>query len=93
MIGSCFTLQAQEAKNEAPKGKAIVQGFWNLHSGLNSGSDDLGFELERSYIGYQYKMADGLSIKGVLDIGSPKAVSDYQRLAYVKNGPNGQKLG
>lgn len=93
MVGSCFSMQAQEAKSEIPKGSAIVQGFWNLHTGLDAESHNLGFELERSYIGYQYKMANGLSIKGVMDIGNPKGISDYQRLAYIKNAMVSWKIG
>lgn len=93
MVGSCFSMQAQEVKNESSKGNAIVQGFWNLHTGLNAESHNLGFELERSYIGYQYNLTNGLSIKGVMDIGSPKGVSDYQRLAYIKNAMVSWKVG
>jgi hypothetical protein len=46
-----ITAQAQDAKNEEPKGKAIVQVFGNFHTGLGAESDDRGFELERSYLG------------------------------------------
>ncbi len=78
-------LQAQNNESDAPKGKAIVQAFWNLHSGFGSQSDDRGFALERTYLGYEYKLGGGLSIKGVMDIGKSSDVSDYQRMAYLKN--------
>ena len=77
--------QAQDTKVEEPKGKAIVQVFGNFHSGFGAESDDRGFELERSYLGYEYKLGNGLSVKGVMDIGKSNDVSDYQRIAYIKN--------
>ncbi len=80
----CMTSQAQEVKDEI-KGKAIVQVFSNLHSGFGSTNDDRGFELDRSYLGYEYKIGKQLSIKGVMDIGKSGNVTDYQRIAYIKN--------
>lgn len=77
-----FHLQAQETQPSEPNGKAIINVFSNYHNNFDSES---GFELERSYLGYEYKLNDALSIKSVLDIGAPSAVTDYQRLAYVKN--------
>lgn len=80
-----ITTQAQEVKADEPKGKAIVQVFGNFHTGIGKEIDDLGFELERSYLGYEYKFNNGLSVKGVMDIGKSSNVSDYQRIAYIKN--------
>ena len=77
--------QAQDAKINEPKGKAIIQVFGNFHSGFGAKNDDRGFELDRSYLGYEYKLGDGLSVKGVMDIGKSSDVSDYQRIAYIKN--------
>ena len=88
-----ITAQAQDAKVEEPKGKAIVQVFGNFHSGFGANNDDRGFELERSYLGYEYKLGDGLSIKGVMDIGKSSDVSDYQRIAYIKNAMVSWKKG
>ena len=88
-----ITAQAQDAKNEEPKGKAIVQVFGNFHTGLGAESDDRGFELERSYLGYEYKFGNGLSAKGVMDIGQSSDVSDYQRIAYIKNAMISWKSG
>ena len=87
MMLACIgiTAQAQDTKTEEPKGKAIVQVFGNFHSGFGVENDDRGFELERSYLGYEYKMGNGLSVKGVMDIGKSNDVSDYQRIAYIKN--------
>ena len=88
-----ITAQAQDTKVEEPKGKAIVQVFGNFHSGFGETKDDRGFELERSYLGYEYKLKDGLSVKGVMDIGKSSDVSDYQRIAYIKNAMVSWKKG
>ena len=85
--------QAQDVKTEEPKGKAIVQVFGNFHSGFGETNNDRGFELERSYLGYEYKLGDGLSVKGVMDIGKSSDVSDYQRIAYIKNAMVSWKKG
>ncbi len=90
-IGICA--QAQDAQSEEPKGKAIVQVFGNFHTGFGAENDDRGFELERSYLGYEYKLGNGLSVKGVMDIGKSSDVSDYQRIAYIKNAKVSWKTG
>ena len=88
-----LTAQAQEVKQEEPKGKAIVQVFGNLNAGFSGGDASVGFDLERSYIGYEYKFGQGLSVKGVMDIGKSNDVSDYQRIAYIKNAMVSWKTG
>lgn len=88
-----ITAQAQDAKREEPKGKAIVQVFGNFHTGFGTENDDRGFELERSYLGYEYKLGDGLTVKGVMDFGKSSDVSDYQRIAYIKNAMVSWKTG
>ena len=77
--------QAQNVKAEEPKGKAIVQVFGNFNTGFGAENDVRGFELERSYLGYEYNLGNGLSVKSVLDMGKSSDVSDNNRLAYVKN--------
>ena len=59
--------------------------FANLHTGFGAENDDRGFELERSYLGYEYNLGKGLSVKGVADIGKSSKVDDYHRIFYVKN--------
>ena len=76
------TVQAQE-KSEAPKGKAIIQVFGNFHTGFGADNDDRGFELDRSYLGYQYDLGKGISVKGVMDVGQSDDVNDYHRIAYI----------
>ena len=88
-----ITAQAQDTKSGEPKGKAIVQVFGNFHTGFGAENDDRGFELDRSYLGYEYKLGNGLSVKGVMDIGKSSDVSDYQRIAYIKNAMVSWKTG
>lgn len=76
---------AQEAKVEEKKGKPIIQVFGNFNTGIDDKNNNLGFELERSYLGYEYNLGKGLSIKSVMDIGKSSDVTDNNRLAYVKN--------
>ena len=71
-----ITAQAQDVKNEEPKGRAIIQVFGNFHAGFGENNGDMGFELDRSYLGYEYKLTDGLTVKGVMDIGKSKSVDD-----------------
>ena len=88
-----ITAQAQDAKTEEPKGKAIVQVFGNFHTGFGAENDDRGFELERSYLGYEYKLNKNLTVTGVMDIGKSSDVSDYHRMAYIKNAMISWKTG
>ncbi len=85
--------QAQNPKVEEPKGKAIVQVFGNFSTGFGTENGNRGFELERSYLGYEYKLGRGLSVKSVLDMGKSSDVSDNNRLAYVKNAMISWKKG
>lgn len=77
--------QAQEVKSDAPKGKPIVQVFTNFHAGFGEDNDNIGFELDRSYLGYEYNFGKGLSVKAVMDIGMSSDVDDYHRIVYIKN--------
>ena len=88
-----ISANAQEIKTEEPKGKAIVQVFGNFHTGFGADNDNRGFELERSYIGYEYNLGKGLSIKGVMDVGRSNQVDDYHRIAYIKNAMISWKTG
>ena len=83
---TCLTsFVSAQGTNESPKGKAIIQVFGNFHSGFGHDNDDRGFELDRSYLGYQYDLGKGLQIKGVMDVGQSDDVNDYHRIAYIKN--------
>ena len=88
-----ITAQAQNTKSEEPQGKAIVQVFGNFHTGFGAENDDRGFELERSYLGYEYKLDKNLTVKGVMDIGKSSDVSDYHHMVYIKNAMVSWKTG
>ena len=94
---ACLTMgasaQSKNAETVEPKGKAIVQVFGNFHTGFGAQNDDRGFELERSYLGYEYKLDKGLTVKGVMDIGKSSDVNDNHRLAYIKNALISWKTG
>ena len=88
-----ISVQAQESKQEEPKGKTIVQVFGNFNSEFDADKCNYGFELERSYLGYEYKLENGLSMKAVMDVGKSSNVDDYHRLAYIKNAMLSWKTG
>ncbi len=92
MACSSVTVSAQKSKEE-PKGKAIVQVFGNFHTGFGHDNDDRGFELDRSYLGYQYDLGKGLQVKAVMDVGQSDDVNDYHRIAYIKNAQITWKTG
>ncbi len=82
-IGVTTAMAQSEQKNTTPKGKAIVVVFSNFHSGFGAQNDDRGFELDRAYLGYQYDLGKGLSVKAVMDMGAE--TEDNDRAAYIKN--------
>ena len=89
-LGVCACLSTMAATTagddiDEPKGKAIVRVFTNFHTGFGSMNDRRGFELDRSYLGYEYNLRHGLKVKGVLDVGKSSDVDDYERIAYIKN--------
>lgn len=88
----CVPMSAQKSTEE-PKGKAIVQVFSNFHTGFGRDNNDRGFELDRSYLGYEYDLGKGIQIKGVMDIGQSDDVNDYHRIAYIKNAQISWKTG
>ena len=88
-----ISAKAQDGKKEEPKGKAIVQVFGNFNASFENDEHSLGFVLDRSYLGYEYNLGKGLSIKGVMDVGKSSAVDDYHRIAYIKNAMISWKKG
>ena len=90
-----FAVQAQNATtdSESAKGKAIIRIFTNFHTGFGSANDDRGFELNRSYLGYEYSFSNGLSIKAVVDAGKSSDVDDIQRIVFMKNAQLSWKTG
>lgn len=81
-----------ETKTVEPKsevkfsGKPIVTIYANYSAGLGHANKESGFNLERSYLGYEFKFLKNLGGKVVFDIGPTKvAGSDLERVAYIKN--------
>lgn len=93
IIMACFCTSSFAQESTSPKGKAIIQVFGNFHTGFGKQNDDRGFELDRSYLGYQYDLGKGLQVKGVMDIGQSDDVNDYHRIAYIKNAQISWKTG
>ena len=69
-------LIAQENQTQT-NGKPIIQVFGDFYANFGEDKEELGFELNRSYLGYQYELKKGLSIKAVMNIGESKQVNDY----------------
>ena len=93
VVLACTCMTASAQVKEESKGKPIVQVFGNFHSGFGHANDDRGFELDRSYLGYQYDLGKGLQIKAVMDVGQSDDVNDYHRIAYIKNAQISWKTG
>lgn len=82
----CITTAFSQEKTFSFSGKPIVTIFGNYHAGLGHANKESGFELDRSYLGYQFSVTKELSGKVVFDIGTSKVEgSDLERIAYVKN--------
>ena len=95
LVVAPFAVQAQSTTtdSDSAKGKAIIRIFTNFHSGFGSANDDRGFELNRSYLGYEYSFGKGLSIKAVVDAGKSSKVDDIQRIVFMKNAQLTWKTG
>ena len=86
--------QAKEERKFKLKGKPILTIYANWHNGLGRANGDSGFELDRSYIGYEVDITEKLSGKVVLDIGPTNAEgAELERVAYVKNAMLSWKTG
>lgn len=75
------------AQDESPKGKVVLTTFSNFGVGFDNqdGTDNTAaFELERAYLGYDYKLNDTWGAKVVYDMGRGDD-GKLQRLGYVKN--------
>ena len=92
VAGTCISTQAQE-KKDTSKGEAIIQVIGNFHTGFGKNNNDRGFESERSYLGYQYDLGEGLQIKAIMDVGQSDDVNDFHRIAYIKNALISWKTG
>lgn len=75
-------VQAAE-QYDTPHGVPVVKIFSNFHTDfVENGTDDSGFEIQRAYFGYKYKMSNEWSAKVLLDITSGGATA---YTAFLKN--------
>ncbi len=85
---SAFSLHAQQQISQTDaKGKVILTTFGNFHSAFSSveGVEPVAaFELERAYLGYDYRLDEHWGAKVVYDMGKGDDES-LQRVGYVKN--------
>lgn len=84
MMAGTMSANAQQQKDQ-PKGNAIVTVFGDAGVGFgDDGVNALGFNLERAYLGYQYKLNSNWKAKVVYDMGKGDD-NALHRLGYVKN--------
>lgn len=77
--------KGESKEQEEKKGSAIITIFSDFHSGFGHVNNDRGFDLDRAYIGYRYKLPHNLEIKAVMDFGHFKEINEYQRVGFIKN--------
>ena len=84
LMAASATLHAQE-----PKGQPVVTLFGDYHVA----EQQMGFNLERAYLGYQHSWDEKWTAKVVFDMGKSGDVGDLQRLGYLKNAFVSYKSG
>ncbi|MDA3781292.1 MAG: hypothetical protein PF487_13860 [Bacteroidales bacterium] len=85
IIAMSFNLKAQDTKDEfQAEGNVYGTIFSNFHSSLNSDIDNSGFEIQRAYFGYKYKMSSDFSANVKLDIGTDNSLN-LKRYTFIKN--------
>ncbi len=77
--------EPEKTKEKKGEGKVILLSFVNFNYQSLAGETKVGFGLDRTYMGYEYKFNNGIRIKAVIDFGKPSTIDDYNYLAYIKN--------
>lgn len=87
IISVFIKAQTQDSIDFKPSGKAIIRGFIDYHTGFGEANDVRGFDIERAFLGYEYKITRNLSTRVVIDGASGKtstgALEVYLRNALV----------
>ncbi|GAF04862.1 hypothetical protein [Saccharicrinis fermentans] len=81
--GGCWAQDSDFKPNGAFNGRLYA----NFNSSLKSDDPTTGFEVQRAYFGYKYKLTPAFSMALKLDIGSPDALGEtgqINRYAYFK---------
>lgn len=79
------TARIRDTETPTQNGKAIIEVFGNFLFGIGEDNTDRGFTLERCYLGYEYRLGNSLTIKGVMDFGKSANLNDHHRIAFIKN--------
>lgn len=74
----------EKTKEFKPSGTPFIKIYSNFHSNFTSGEVHNAFEIQRTYLGYSYKLNERISGKVTLDVGDP-GVGKLQMTAYLKN--------
>jgi hypothetical protein len=79
ILFSSFTVFSQTSEEEfKPNGKPHFKVFWNYHTDLSKdASQTSAFELQRSYLGYNYNFSESISAKLTFDVGNNSAGTAY----------------
>lgn len=85
MIGSIPASAQQKEPSATSSGSPIITIFGDGGVGVGSqGISSVGFNLERAYLGYQYKLNSHWQAKVVYDMGKGDDKS-IERMGYIKN--------
>jgi hypothetical protein len=89
IMSVCFltiaTYGQTEKESFKPSGKVFVRVFSNFHTTITDGSTTSAFELDRTYLGYDFNLSENFSGKVNIDIGNPGNGSALEMTAYIKN--------
>lgn len=93
IIASSLIGVSMQAQSTELKGKPVVQVFGNFNTSFGENADNTAFELERTYLGYEGKLSESLSMQAVMDIGKSSDIGDMHYVAYVKKAEIAWKKG
>ena len=87
MLSLAVFAQEETKKSEFKlTGKPIVTLFANYSAGLGSANKVSGFNLDRAYLGYAFRVHPNIGGRVIFDIASSKVSgSDLERIAFLKN--------
>jgi len=74
----------QEQSGFTPYFKPLVLVFSDVNTTLSKDGSSKGFEITRTYVGFEYFFSEKISSRVNLDVGDP-GVGKLQMTAYVKN--------
>lgn len=79
------SVKAQETKEAfKPNGKAFINIYSNFHATFTEESSFSAFEIERAYLGYDFKLSEHFSGKLNIDVGNP-GTGKLEMVAFLKN--------